>query len=791
MPAPGIPEAPVDPIMREAQLTGAIDPPWDPGLDSAPFDKQASSATAEILKSYPDLIWQNLKNATGISMQGLGADITGSDNISEIAAAFGDELFTDPVNTTVSGYMPDVTSSGQEMAAEAQKAIQEHMNEFNRLSKDGQMNLFDEILAGSANMIGLSVGASAVGLITRSPALAALTYYQQEYANAYQEALQSPDLTEDERKNYATRNAAVASLLEYLPARVVLKSGKLPFLNALKKVTVHEVSGEVGTDLYNAFDEWATLNPEMSINDFLAALPRRLAITAGSTLLGAGALGGASVAANKGLERVIFTPEERAMREATREIHKTLAEMMDDPELPAPSESLSLQDMIYVKAAVANARDMHKGRIAAFTTKPVEPGLDRFYDKRMELKGFRSAKDQIGIKYIMNDPEWTPQSREPKPPTDHGRLTTALGRLRTPEGETLITAINRGDGVIMAGFHTAPEMAASSEPARQEQRVYLQIAAQLKKTVEHWRKTLAPNMQIIIDEGTLGDAARGELLLDEDIARPRGHQNYHNTSYGQAYGYRMDNGKVVNVIRMNAHRLRAMAGLSYSGRMVGRLDESKSEKNKAVKVTRDTWHTLAHEFGHNLWFHYMDSVPIETLQAVRNQYVHLREAALSGAVSFKHFASEAFSYGRYKDVMWGLKQLGLDSNQPFDYIMRELDKHYGANAAGFREFSDWFHTYHLSFQEYVAEQMVKYIDSTPELVAPVNSLWGNFHTILRRLFKMVRYYFAPSETYKSFVDNLAMEWRARALGVSAQDMFFTQRLPGKPIGWGTPADTMP
>lgn len=82
-----------------------------------------------------------------------------------------------------------------------------------------------------------------------------------------------------------------------------------------------EIPGEMGATLWQNFNEWATLNPEKTVSEFLAEQPAALAETVIATIVG----GGAQVGAIRATQRLMGDSEQEAARaQRAQEIAATI-----------------------------------------------------------------------------------------------------------------------------------------------------------------------------------------------------------------------------------------------------------------------------------------------------------------------------------------------------------------------------------------------------------------------------------------------------------------------------------
>lgn len=169
-----------------------------------------------------------------------------------------------------------------------------------------------------------TAGAMAVGFATRSPGAATSIMSLPVAGNAYRDA-RDKGLAPDKALDYALTQGGIEYLTEKLPASRLLGdiASKSPLGKKLIGQLVTEVPGEQAATFLQDLSEWATLNPEKSLGDFMRERPERAGATLVATLAGVGgtvgavsAAEGASGAGRKLADKVVRARQAKAEGEA-------------------------------------------------------------------------------------------------------------------------------------------------------------------------------------------------------------------------------------------------------------------------------------------------------------------------------------------------------------------------------------------------------------------------------------------------------------------------------------------
>jgi hypothetical protein len=244
-----------------------------------------------------------------------------------------------------------------------------------------------------------------------------------------------------------------------------------------KKLLAYELSkempGEMGTTLWQNFNEWANLNPDKPVGEFIKEQPAALAQTMVATLVG----GGAQIGVVKGLESIGANTRQQV-------------QIAQDAE-----QNASVLDKLRELATASKVRERDPATFQQFVEQASQDGPVQ--DVYIDAKTFAQAATDAGL---------TP---EQLPPSVAAQLESALvsgGSLRIPVGEfaAQIAPTEYAQG-LMDHIKTDPQ-----GMTRAEAKVYMQsygeeLKAQVEKLIEDKGHDLAFNHSIAQVKATFHD----------------------------------------------------------------------------------------------------------------------------------------------------------------------------------------------------------------------------------------------------------------------------------------------
>jgi len=202
--------------------------------------------------------------------------------------------------------------TGREMTRKARLNLQEATPE--------NLSFWQEATLDAAKSLGISVPAVVGSVVTRSPVPAMAAMGVAEFGSSYNEAVES-GLDPTRARSYAAINATLEAATEQLPLAELLKRD-IGFFKKIVNFYWKELAQENVATITQSANEFATLRPGATFNDWATWVATEgIPKTTASTLIAAGAQGGAAHVVQKGLERVT-----RRQNEGDQEIARAVTQ---------------------------------------------------------------------------------------------------------------------------------------------------------------------------------------------------------------------------------------------------------------------------------------------------------------------------------------------------------------------------------------------------------------------------------------------------------------------------------
>lgn len=217
-------------------------------------------------------------------------------------------------NNYGAGLDPDRDRQIRRQSVEQRRAGNEAYVKANRPNVDGWFSR--NLLAGTE-----SIAPTATALFLRNPTAASTFLGTLVGGSEYQEG-RSQGLSPIRSAVYGTTQGAIETLTERIPASRLLGdiAARSPVGKTLINQLVAEIPGEQAATFLQDLNEWATLNPEKTLSQFVAERPMAAAETLVQTIGGVGATVALTKAAERTVDATVKVGEKvAASRRAKRE----------------------------------------------------------------------------------------------------------------------------------------------------------------------------------------------------------------------------------------------------------------------------------------------------------------------------------------------------------------------------------------------------------------------------------------------------------------------------------------
>ncbi|NKE69909.1 diguanylate cyclase [Candidatus Manganitrophus noduliformans] len=255
-----------------------------PGADAETMRDQPAT-WGETLKAIPELTYQAGKEAVGGIAQMVGEGRSTPDPMGGIVLKIAEELMPG-LKTPPPPRDEAISQFGERLGAEA-RARSEEITPKNQ-------TFWQKATTQAGISLGSMIPGTIASIIAGNPAPLVGSFAAQEAGQSYSEA-RSKGLPEGQAALYAQLNGVIEAGTEYLPAKVLFKSGTGPFKRLLNLYAA-ELPGENIATLSQSLNAYVNgLDPNLTGGELI----ERMKLTTGSTMISAGVQGGISTVGNR------------------------------------------------------------------------------------------------------------------------------------------------------------------------------------------------------------------------------------------------------------------------------------------------------------------------------------------------------------------------------------------------------------------------------------------------------------------------------------------------------------
>lgn len=656
--------------------------------------------------------------------------VAATNALASVLAGAGDKGWEDSLNRfgasdqKAIGYGQSLTGKGEGIA---QAALPE-----------GELSLPKRAALSAGASILTQAPVMAAGLVTRNPNIVANSFGLFEFGQAYGESFEQDG---DEVK--ALRHAFVSGLAEKyfegISAKWLFKNDA-GFKERVLGFAYRELGGENATEAVQKVSRYmADLPEDMSAK----AWANMVAETSLATLMSAGVQSGTFIAAEKGITAIADNIYQQRQK-------KIIKEFSGKPELKF-FEQLLGANLTYEEtkklledAANRPSVDIGPGNFGANWFEAFDPeknSMIGIYSPRQSAflplsvgQGIASTEKFLNKNLDMDTgvpllqaPTVPGQVRVAMPAKDE--LTRLIQNYKETlqAVETHLLALDPATTQYQTQLQTVQQyrQALKNKLAQKTRRD--DIVNNARQVLQGFVNTYAPGMKLILETRDLGGTVRGQATVLADGT---------------------------HLITLNPKSFLAKPG-----------------KGPKVQDEFSMLDTLAHEFGHNLVFHYFNQLPQTYKDALFNDY---KEWLLEGKGkrTFDEFVKWQDAPGTARDERG---RLGPDRAKKSNAYKRIIDTKIRSQPSE----TDNLLTqqeYMLSFDEYMANQVAKAISKSPRAQDIVGTHYKRVAEVLKRFWQRFQKDYGAKQTVEAWLENLAAEIeingakrQLRAMGIEATE----------------------